>query len=109
MASERTVENAAELCVVTVFEPTPNGKVRLFRMQHGHRVVLDTIEDQWETNDVEDFCDQLLRVETSDALMAHMEAVRQPYIEEFSKCPLYQERAKRDPDFWKWWRSGRVR
>jgi hypothetical protein len=50
------------LPVVTECVPTTNGLSKLDRMKPGRRIVLDTIEDQWEWNDVEDIADQDARV-----------------------------------------------
>lgn len=38
----------------------------------------------------------------------HLEQVRQVSVEIYSKSPLYQRRAEKNPDYWKNFRTGRV-
>lgn len=39
---------------------------------------------------------------------ARRELVRQQCVEAYSKSPLYQARAAKDPDYWKTFSTGRV-
>lgn len=46
---------------------------------------------------------------TDAEILAEHEIVIQQCAEEFSKSPLYRERAKKNPEFWRWFATGRVR
>ena len=108
-ASSSPTMRVEQLPVVTEFRPTPNGKGRLFKMAPGMRVVLDTIEDQWEANDQESFPDQVLRVSKGPALLDHLARVRRRCEEEYSSSPLWRARAAKDPNFWKRFSPGGIR
>ena len=97
------------LDLVTSFVPTENGEGKLFLMEPGKRIVLDSMEDRWQANEVEEFHDQLLRVSHSPREQERREQVRRRCVEEFSCSPLYRARAAKDPEYWNEFYVGQVR
>lgn len=99
---------ATPLPLVTEFTATANGKGRLFKMEPGKWIELDSTEDQWEPNKEESIDLQASRILHGPRLRAHEELVRRVCVAEYSSNPLWQKRAERDPEYWSKFYVGRI-
>lgn len=88
--TDMLIQQAEKYPSVTEWTPTANGQGRLFKMEPGRKVVLESLEDQWKPNEIEDFSDQTYRV-----FFSPEERERRAQVSKY-----YEELYSRDPD-WK--------